>query len=74
MHNKQLENLMITFPSSTLKDIANKKFINNSILELRFTQIYSHLRHIRQKDVNLVKYINSLFKQHGNINKYICWL
>jgi hypothetical protein len=23
MHNEQLKNLMITFPSSTLKDIAN---------------------------------------------------
>jgi hypothetical protein len=30
MHNEQLEILMITFPSSTLKDIANKFLINNS--------------------------------------------
>jgi hypothetical protein len=34
MHNEQLENLMITFPSSTLKDIVNKFTINNSTLEL----------------------------------------
>jgi hypothetical protein len=49
MHNEQLENLMITFPSSTLKDIANKFLINNSTLELRFTQIYSHLHHLHKK-------------------------
>jgi len=46
MHNEQLENLMITFPSSTLKDIVNKFLINNSTLELRFTQVYSHLHHL----------------------------
>jgi hypothetical protein len=59
MHNEQLENLMITFPSSTLKDIANKFLINKSTLELRFTQVYSHLHHLHKKNVNLVKYINS---------------
>jgi hypothetical protein len=59
MHNEQLENLMITFPSSTLKDIANKFLINNFTLELRFTQVYTHLRHLHKKNVNLVKNINS---------------
>ncbi len=49
MHNEQLENLMITFPSSTLKDIANKLLINNSTLELRFNQVYSHLCHLHRK-------------------------
>jgi hypothetical protein len=46
MHNEQLENLMITFPSSTLKDIANKFLIKNSTLELIFIQVYFHLRHL----------------------------
>jgi hypothetical protein len=46
MHNEQLENAMITFPFSTLKDIANKFLINNSTLELRFIQVYSHLHHL----------------------------
>jgi hypothetical protein len=50
---------MITFPSSTLKDITNKFLINNSTLELRFTQVYSHLHHLHKKNVNLVKDINS---------------
>ncbi len=50
---------MITFPSSTLKDIANKFLINNSTLKLRFTQVYSHLHHLHKKNVNLVKNINS---------------
>jgi hypothetical protein len=49
MHNEQLENLMITFLSFTLKDITNKFLINNSTLELRFTQVYSHLRHLNKK-------------------------
>jgi hypothetical protein len=59
MHNEQLENVMVTFPSSTLKDIANKNFINNSTLELRCSQVYSHLHHLHKKNVNLVKNINS---------------
>ncbi len=59
VHNEQLENLMITFPSSTLKDISNKFLINNSTLELRFTQAYSHLCHLHKKNVNLGKNINS---------------
>ncbi len=46
MHNEQLKYLMITFPSSTLKYITNKFLINNSTLELRFIQVYSHLRHL----------------------------
>jgi hypothetical protein len=46
MHNEQLKYLMITFPSSTLKDITNKFLINNSTLELIFIQVYSHLRHL----------------------------
>jgi hypothetical protein len=58
MHNEQLENLMIKFPSSTLKDITNKFIINNSTLELRFIQVYSHLCHLHKKNVNLVKNIN----------------
>ncbi len=49
MHNEQLKNLMITFPSSTSKDIANKFIINNSTLELRFTQVYCHLCHLHKK-------------------------
>jgi len=49
MHNEQLKNLMTTFPSSTFKDITNKCLINNSTLELRFTQVYSHLRHLHRK-------------------------
>jgi len=49
---------MITFPSSTLKDIANKFLINNSTLEFTFTQVYSHLCHLHKKNVNLVKNIN----------------
>jgi len=57
MHNEQLENLMITFPSSTIKDIANNFFINNSTLELKFTQVYSHLCHLHKKNVNLKFYI-----------------
>jgi len=59
MHNEQLENVMITFPSSILKDIANKFLINNSTLELRFIQVYFHLHHLHKKNVNLVKNINS---------------
>jgi hypothetical protein len=59
MHNEQLENVTTTFPSSTLNNIANKFFINNSTLELRFTQVYSHLCHLHKKNVNLVKNINS---------------
>jgi hypothetical protein len=59
MHNEQLKNLMITFPSSTLKYITNKIFINNSTLELRFTRVYFHLHHLYKKNVNLVKNINS---------------
>jgi len=50
---------MTTFPSFTLKNISNKFFINNSTLELRFTQVYSHLHNLHKKYVNLVKYINS---------------
>jgi hypothetical protein len=50
---------MTTFPSSTLKDITNKFLINNSTLELRFIQVYSHLHHLHKKNVNLVKNINS---------------
>jgi len=46
MHNEQLENLLITFPSSTLKDITNKFCINNSTLKLRFTQVYYLLCHL----------------------------
>jgi len=34
MHNEQLENLMITFPSSTFT------------LKLRFSQVYIHLHHL----------------------------
>jgi hypothetical protein len=49
MHNEQLKNLMTTFPSSTLKDIANIFLINNYTLELRFTQVYSHLCHLHKK-------------------------
>jgi hypothetical protein len=45
MHNEQQKNSMTTFPSSTLNDIANKFLINNSTLELRFTQVCSQLRH-----------------------------
>ncbi len=62
MHNEQLKKLMTTFPSSTFKDIANKCLINNSTLELRFTQVYSHLRHLHKKNTNLVKNINSCFE------------
>jgi hypothetical protein len=46
MHDEQLDNLMITFPPSILKDITNKFLINNSTLKLKFTHIYSHLRHL----------------------------
>jgi len=49
MHNEQLENLMIAFPSSTLKDITNKFIINNSTLELRFTQVYFHIHQLHKK-------------------------
>ncbi len=59
MHNEQLENLMITFPFSILKEIANKFFINNSTLKLRFTKVYSHLHHLHKKNVNFIKNINS---------------
>jgi hypothetical protein len=54
-----IRNVMITFPSSTLKDIAKKILINNSTLELRFIQVYYHLHHLHKKNVNLVKNINS---------------
>ncbi len=47
MHNEQLENLVVTFPSSTLRDITDKFLINNSTLEL--TQVYSHLHHLHKK-------------------------
>jgi len=47
MHNEQLENLMVTFPSSTLRNITDKFLINNSTLEL--TQVYSHLHHLHKK-------------------------
>jgi hypothetical protein len=53
---------MTTFPSSILKDIANKFLINNSTLELRFTQIYSHLCHLHKKIVNLFLNIKSCLK------------
>ncbi len=72
MHNEQLENLLNTFPSSTLKDIANKFFINNSTLELKFTQVYSHLHHLHKKKCKSCKKYELLFKQHRNINKYKC--
>ncbi len=49
MHNKQLENLMMTFPSSILKDIVNKFLINNFTLKLRFIKVYSHLCHLHKK-------------------------
>jgi hypothetical protein len=49
MHNEQLEILMITFPSFTLKNIANKFFINNYTLEFTFIQVYSHLCHLHKK-------------------------
>jgi hypothetical protein len=58
MHNEQLKNLLITFPSSTLKDITSKFHINNSTLKLKFTQAYYHLHHLHKKNVNLVKNIN----------------
>jgi hypothetical protein len=35
--------------SSTLKNITNKFFINNSTLELKFTQIYYHVHHLHTK-------------------------
>jgi hypothetical protein len=59
MHDEELENLMIAFPSSTLKNIGKKFLINNSTLELRFIQVYSHLHHLHKKYLNLVKNINS---------------
>jgi hypothetical protein len=62
MHNEQLKKLMTTFPSSIFKDITNKCLINNCTLELRFTQVYSHLRHLHKKNANLVKTINSCFE------------
>jgi hypothetical protein len=46
MHNEQLKNLLITFLSSTLKNITKKFCINNSTLKLRFTQVYYHLCHL----------------------------
>jgi hypothetical protein len=49
MHNDQLKFLMTTFPSSTLKDIANIFLTNNYTLELRFIQVYSHLHHLHKK-------------------------
>jgi len=57
MHNEQLKNLMITSPYSTLKDITNKFFINNSTLELRFTQAYYHLHHFHTKKCKSCKKI-----------------
>jgi hypothetical protein len=35
-----LKNLMITIPSFTLNDVANKFLVNDPILELKFIQIY----------------------------------
>jgi hypothetical protein len=58
MHNEQLKNLLITFPSSTFKGITNKFLINNSTLKLIFTQVYYYLCHLHKKNVNLVKNIN----------------
>jgi hypothetical protein len=68
MCNEQLETLMITFPSSTLKEITKKFIINNSTLELRFIQVYSHLCHLHKKNVNLVKNINSSLNMETSTN------
>jgi hypothetical protein len=68
MRNEQLETLMITFPSSTLKEITNKFIINNSTLELRFIQVYSHLCHLHKKNINLVKNINSSLNMETSTN------
>ncbi len=46
IHDNELKHLMTTCPLSTLKDIANKILVNNSILQLQFTQVYHHLCHI----------------------------
>jgi hypothetical protein len=46
IHDNELEHLMTTCPLSTLKEIANKFLVNNSILQLQFTQVYHHLHHI----------------------------
>jgi hypothetical protein len=49
MHNERLKKLMITSPSSTLKEITNKFIVNNSTLELSFIQVYYHLHHLHTK-------------------------
>jgi hypothetical protein len=41
MHNEQLENLMTTFPFSTLRDVTNKFLINNSTLIKIHSSIFS---------------------------------
>jgi hypothetical protein len=59
IHDKEFKNLMITFPSFTLNNVANKFLVNNPILELKFIQIYFHLYHIHKLKKILTKNINS---------------
>jgi hypothetical protein len=51
IHNNELEHLITTCPLSTSKDTTNKILVNNSILELQFTQVCHHLHHITQKKI-----------------------